>query len=182
MILSAVLTAILMVGCDSAGPPNPSTDKKSVPAQEVAKPDTGAWHIYEPDISPIDGTRTLRLSTGGDGSKLYICSANGKLCGGGKIGVFVTSPCWVVGGDEFGEQYERRVRLRFDSDKFIVDTWGISDDHEAIHPHAPKQFISTLKKHKTLAVEFGCDRSDSGVVIFNLQGLQAALDAAGLKL
>jgi hypothetical protein len=176
------LEAILLAGCNSPQPPAlPVENAKAVPQEQ--KPDIGHWYVQEPKISPIDGTKTQMLSTETTGSRLVLCFKNGKLCGGDVAGVFVTAPCWVDGGEELGTRYKRRVRLRFDTDKFLVETWDISDDHHGIIPHSPKTFISTLKQHKSLALEFGCDRSDPGdVVIFDIQGLEAAIQSAGLRL
>ena len=168
-------------GCNSSPPPATLQTENPKPITQEQKLDIGAWYIQEPRISPIDGTKTQMLSTGPVGRRLVLCFENGKLCGGNNIGVFVTSPCWVDGGEETGTRYKRRVRLRFDMDKFLVEIWGISDDHRGIFPYSPKNFISSLKTHKSLAVEFGCDRSDSDVVTFDIHGLQAAIESAGLK-
>jgi len=171
------LSIILLAGCNSSPPPTVQVENAK-PVPQEHKPDMGLWHVQEPEISPIDGTKTQMLSTGITGSRLVLCFKDGKLC---DVGVFVTSPCWVEGGEELGTRYKRRVRLRFDEDKFLVETWAISDDHRGIFPFSPTNFISTLKRHKVLAVEFGCARYDSDVVTFYIDGLQAALESAGLK-
>jgi len=174
------VSIVLLVGCNS--PPLLTVQVANAkPVPQERKLDIGLWHIQEPEISPIDGRKTQMLSTGTTGSSLVLCFENGKLCGGSNAGVFVTSPCWVEGGEEEFTHHKRRVRLRFDEDKFLVETWGISDDHRGIFPFSPKNFISSLKRHKVLAVEFGCARYDSDVVTFYIDGLQAALESAGLK-
>jgi hypothetical protein len=173
---------VLLSGCSSPQPPPPAVQVESPkPAPPEQKSDIGAWYIQDPEISPIDGVRTQLLSTGPIGTRLAVCFEDGKLCGGKHIGVFVTSPCWVDGGEEEGSFYRRQIRLRFDTDKFLVETWGISDDHHGVFPLSPRTFIASVKQHKSLAVEFGCDRSDSSVVTFEIQGLQAAIEAAGIK-
>ncbi len=179
------ICTFLLPGCNSPDPPDlraPSSPlvENAKPVPQEQKREIGLWDIQEPKISPIDGRKTQMLSTG-TGSRLVLCFENGKLCGGSDAGVFVTSPCWVEGGEELGTRYQRRVRMRFDQDKFLTDTWGISDDHRGIFPHSPQTFISSLKRHKVLAVEFGCARYDSDVMTFSIDGLQAALDSAGLK-
>jgi hypothetical protein len=170
---------VFLTGCNSSYPPPQVENTK--PAPQEQKPDIGAWYIQEPQISPIDGIKTQLLSTGPIGTRVVLCFENGKLCGGDHVGVFVTSPCWVDGGEELGNLYRRRVRLRFDTDRFLVETWGITDDHQGIFPLSQKNFVSSLKKHKSLALEFGCARSDSSVVTFDIHGLQAAIESAGLK-
>jgi hypothetical protein len=174
------LCIILLAGCNSSPPSTPQVEN-AMPVPQERKVDIGLWHVQEPETSPIDGTKTQMLSTGTTGSRLVLCFENGRLCGGSNAGVFVTSPCWVEGGEEEFTQHKRRIRLRFDEDKFLVETWGISDDHRGIFPFSPKNFVSSLKRHKVLAVEFGCARYDSDVVTFYIDGLQAALESAGLK-
>jgi len=179
-IAAGVLLGVTsLYGCNPAAPPQVESAK---PVPQEQKPDIGVWYIQEPTINPIDGVKTQFLSTGPIGSKLVLCFQNGKLCGGKTAGVYVTSPCWVDGGEEEGTFYKRRVRLKFDTDKFLVETWGISDDHLGIFPHSPQSFVATIKKHESLMVEFGCSRNGpDDVVTFNIHGLQAALESAGLK-
>lgn len=172
------LLLLSLMACSSTPPARIASTARA--AETEQKPDIGDWTIQDPKISPIDGVKTQFLYSGSD-PRLALCFENGKLCSRGSLPVFVTSPCFVEGGDEEGTRYERRVRLRFDTDKFLVETWGISDDHSGIYPHSPKTFISALKMHKSLALEFGCARSDSYVATFDIHGLQAALDSAGLK-
>jgi hypothetical protein len=177
------LGIISLPGCGSTNwpPQPPQTKVANSPPQERTQ-DTGAWYIQDPTISPIDGAKTQFVSRGPLGSRLVLCFENGQLCGGRNIAVFVTSPCWVDGGEEEDTRYKRRVRLRFDSDAFLVQTWGISEDHRGIFPYSPKDFISNLKKHESLAFEFGCNRSDSDVVTFDIHNLQAAMDSVDTSL
>ena len=171
VLATLLLGAAYLSGCDSLPAPNPIAPQK---------PDIGEWHIEEPKINAIDGTKTQMITTGDIGSNLVLCFKNGKLCGSGSSGVFVTSPCSIIG--EEAASYRRQVRLRFDDEKFLVETWDITDDQRAISPEAKENFIASLKSHKIFAIEFGCARSDSDVIIFQIHGLQAAIDAAGLKL
>jgi hypothetical protein len=176
------LCVFLLGGCSSTPTPMVQVENaKSAPAQQ--KPDEGLWHIQNPSINPIDGVKTQFLTSEAvPGVRLVICFKNGRLCSHGSIGVYVTAPCWVDGGEELGARYKRRVRLKFDEDKFLVENWNISDDHHAIFPPSQGAFISSLKKHESLKVEFGCDRSDPGdVVTFFIGHLEAALDEAGLR-
>jgi hypothetical protein len=178
--ITVMLSIAFLPGCNSSAPVPRIEGAKSTPQEK--KLEIGEWSIQEPEISPIDETKKQMLSTGTAGSKLVLCFKNGKLCSGNEVGVFVTSPCWVDGGEERYTEYERRVRLRFDKDKFLVETWGISDGHRGIFPRSPKSFVSSLMKHESLALEFGCDRADPGtVVVFDIHGLDAALKTAGLK-
>jgi hypothetical protein len=179
-VLAGILAATL-TGCDSARPRS-SPEATASPSPTAAPIDTGNWVIGDIEVNQMDGTKRQTISTGDVGTRIVICFKNGKLCGGNSFGVFITSPCWVVGGYEPYTNFERVIRIKFDNGKPLNDTWGISDDHSAIGPHAPKQFIEQLKKHQSLAVEFGCDRGDDTVVRYKIQKLQVALDSAGLKL
>lgn len=127
----------------------------------------------------IDGKVTQLLSAGDVGSKVVICFKDGRLCSHGSAAVFVTSPCFVEGTDS---DYGRKVRFKFDWDNNLyVAKWGITDDHRAIFPLSPNPFISNLKKHKTMQLEFGCASYDKSVFVYRIDGLQVALDSAHLK-
>jgi hypothetical protein len=164
------LSIILLAGCNSP-PPSTVQVENAKPVPQEQKPDVGFWNIQEPSINPIDGVRTQFLSVEGPpGTKLVLCFDNGKPC---SVGAYVKSPCWVDGGED--RHYERQVRLKFDEDKFLVQSWGITDDHHGIFPYSPKTFVSNLQRHKVFLLEFGCARWDSDVVTFDIRGLQAAL-------
>jgi hypothetical protein len=71
------------------------------------------------------------------------------------------------------------VRVRFDDEKAVRQSWGIADSHEAIFPHSQKAFIASIKKHKTLWVEFGCASYDNDTVFYDIDGLEESLHSAG---
>lgn len=179
-IVIAMIFSVLLIGCNGAPAKSESEPNNAAPTLTPTPEKATAWRVREAEINPIDGVKSQTLDTGITGSRLVICTKNGKLCSNGDVGVFVTSPCWIDG--DYGTGYKRRVRLKFDSDKFRVETWSIGDDHRGIFPRSQKAFIAELKKHKSLMLEFGCDRSDSNVVTYDVHGLQIALDSAGLSL
>jgi hypothetical protein len=181
-IVTAFVFVILLSACKSPQPLLPQVENPRSALQEQ-KPDVGRWYIQEPEVNPIDGVKTQIIRTDDIGSNVVLCFRNGKLCPGNHVGVYISSPCWVDGGEDEYTRYKRRVRLRFDSDKFSVENWNITDDHRGIFPPSKKSFISSLKAHKSLMFEFGCDRSDPGVVVtFDIHGLQAAVQAANVTL
>jgi hypothetical protein len=167
----------LLGGRNSPKPLIPQTEGTEIVAQQDPKPVTGPWYIQKPTVNPIDGVKTQIIRTNEIGSNVVLCFRNGRLCG---VGVYISSPCWVDGGEEEGTLYKRRVRLRFDADQFLVETWNITDDHRAVFPRSPPTFIANLEKHKSLAFEFGCDRSDSYAETFDIHGLREAIESAGL--
>ena len=84
-------------------------------------------------------------------------------------------------GGEYGE-YETQVRVKFDEEKPLSQTWGIADSHDTLFPnHREAQFLAQILKHKKLIVEFAYYEQTPHVVTFNLTGLAESLNAAGLK-
>lgn len=177
-IIVMCLLSMLFAGCSqvSTAPVPPQSAPEAKPE---AKPKTD-WNVSAPKINPMDKVSTQFVTTW-DIVRLVLCFENGRPCGHGNAPVFVTSPCWID-GNEAGS-YHRKIRVKFDDDKPLVENWGISDDHKGLFPPSPLAFVAELKKHKFLMVEFGCDRSDPGdVITLSVQGLQEALDPANLKL
>lgn len=178
----AFLSVILATSCSSPPPPQSAQAQVSESAPQETKPDIGAWTIQTPQINPMDGTKTQLLSTGPLGVSLVLCFENGKICSGSSAGVFIAAPCVVesnVSGD-VGE-YERRIRVRFDTEKPQSELWGIVDDRKGILPLSDKNFLAELYKHKQLMVEFGCDAGDQDVFTYDIHNLQQAMESAGLK-
>jgi hypothetical protein len=74
------------------------------------------------------------------------------------------------GSDE--EDSSTSVRLRFDEEKLARQTWGITEDHEALYPSGhQKQFLCQLMQHKKLVLEFSYYEQAPRTVIFDLSGL-----------
>jgi hypothetical protein len=145
------------------------------------EPKVGLWHIPPAHVDPIDGVKTQLLTLNVDpGINIVLAFDNGKLRSRkASASVWITAPCIVEGSSETWE-HTRRVRMKFDDDKFIVENWGISDDRKAIFPHS-SNFISNMKRHKSVALELGCDRGDTYVVKAYVEHLQDAIDGAGLR-
>ena len=180
-ISAAFALLIILASCSQVPPPQalptPVGPTTITPNSET-KPKTD-WNVSAGRINPMDNVSTQFVSTGYI-VKLILCFENGKPCGHGNAPVFVTSPCWIE-ADEPG-RYRRTIRVKFDDNKALTERWGITDDHKGLTPPNPGAFVADLKKHKTLMVEFGCDRSDPGeVMTLLIQGLQEALDSAHLK-
>ncbi len=180
--IGAILAFLIsLAGCSEApptqAPPSPVGPTAITPNSET-KPRTD-WSLSAARINPMDNVSTQFVSTGYI-IKLMLCFENGKPCGHGNAPVFVTSPCWIEGDEP--SSHHRTIRVKFDDSKALAEHWGITDDHKGLTPPDPGAFVADLKKHKTLMVEFGCDRSDPGEVIaLSIQGLQEALDSAHLK-
>ncbi len=177
MVLWPLLT---MSGCAPA-----TTDSTPSQATEQATPTPAAqsendWTVSAPKVNPMDGVKQQFVSTG-HLVGLVLCFENGIPCHVPVyVGVADSVHCWIE-GDEVAS-YHRRIRIKFDDGKPRSEIWSITDDHKGLIPPRPQAFIAELKKHRTLMVEFGCDRSDPGdVITLGIRGLQEALDSAGLK-
>jgi hypothetical protein len=146
------------------------------------KPD---WGVSGVSANPIDGSKTEFLTTesvapdGADAdslhyAKLQMCFQNGRLCSGRTVGVALDVHGMVepagYGSDE--EDSSTSVRLRFDEEKLARQTWGITEDHEALYPSGhQKQFLCQLMQHKKLVLEFSYYEQAPRTVIFDLSGL-----------
>jgi len=81
----------------------------------------------------------------------------------------------------YEQEYRTSVRIKFDDEKPTRQTWGISDDHDALFPSGrEKLFLSQVLKHKKLVLEFSYYEKAPRAITFDLPGLAEKLDSAGL--
>ena len=168
------------------------------PCQSIREADPHCgWNAHWEDsgisVNKIDGSKTEFLETeslDADGmdygdlhyATLTLCFENGKLCHGQSIGVAVKVHGMVSPSDDESE-YSTSVRLRFDDGAPTRQTWGISDDHDALFPRGhEKQFATQLKQHKKLILEFSYYEKAPRTVSFDLTGLDGAMQLKGLQL
>lgn len=116
-------------------------------------------------------------------AKLQMCFQDGRLCSGRTVGVALDVHGMVepagYGSDE--EDSSTSVRLRFDEEKLVRQTWGITEDHEALYPSRhQKQFLGQLMQHKKLVVEFSYYEQAPRTVTFDLSGLADKLRSDNL--
>lgn len=142
------------------------------------KPKT-EWHVTEPRINPMNNVSTQFVANG-EAVRIVLCFSDRKPCAHDSVPVYVRSPCWID-GNEPGSHF-RTIQVKFDDQKPTKEVWGITDDNKGLVPPRPRAFVGQLNKHKTMMVQFGCDRSDPGeVVTLDINGLQETLDSANLK-
>jgi hypothetical protein len=148
------------------------------------------WESSGVSTNAIDGTKTEFLSVesndadGIDFGKLHyaelrICFENGKLCGGNavKLGVVVHG---MVAPEE-GSEYSTPVRLKFDDENPLRQTWGIADNHEMLFPfRREKQFMSQLLQHNKIVVEFSYYEKAPRTVTFDISGLTDKMKSENL--
>ena len=123
------------------------------------------WDDSGVSTNAIDGNKTEFLSLessdadGMDFAKLHyaelrICFENGKLCGGKHVGVGVTVH-GMLASEGYESEYSTPVRLKFDEEKPLSQTWGISDSHDTLFPYGrEKQFLNQIMQHNKLVLEF----------------------------
>ncbi|MBZ5719200.1 MAG: hypothetical protein LAO03_02360 [Acidobacteriia bacterium] len=151
------------------------------------------WEDSGVSTNAIDGRKTEFFSMessdadGMDFGKLHyaelrICFDNGKLCGGRHVGVAVNVHGMVEPlGYETGQQYSTAVRLKFDDEKPVSQTWGIADSHDALFPYGrEKQFLALLVQHNKLILEFSYYEKAARTVTFDISGLADKMKAANL--
>jgi hypothetical protein len=143
------------------------------------------WEASGASTNPIDGTKTECLTTesvtpdGADADSLHyaelqMCFQNGRLCSGRTVGVAFDVHGMVepagYGSDE--EDSSTSVRVRFDEEKLARQTWGITEDHEALYPSGhQKQFPGQLMQYNKLVLEFSYYEQTPRSVTFDLSGL-----------
>lgn len=140
------------------------------------------WESSGVSTNAIDGTKTEFVSIessdadGMDFGKLHyaelrICFENGKLCGGQHVGVGVTVH-GMLAPLGYESEYSTPVRFRFDDDRPLRQTWGISDSHDTLFPHGhERQFLTQLMQHHKLVLEFSYYEKAARTVTFDITGL-----------
>jgi hypothetical protein len=152
------------------------------------------WDDSGVSTNAIDGTKKEFLSLdssdadGMDFGKLHyaelkICFENGKFCGGDSVALGVDVHGIVEPlGYETGEEYSTAVRLKFDDEKPVRETWGIADSHDALFPYGhEKRFLSQLLQHEKLILEFSYYEKAARTVTFEISGLAAKMKSQGLQ-
>jgi hypothetical protein len=150
------------------------------------------WENSSVSTNAIDGTKTEFLSVesndadGMDFGKLHyaqlrICFENGKLCAGSvviKVGVAVHG---MVASGGYESQYSTPVRLKFDDENPLHQTWGIADSHEMLFPSGrEKQFMSQLLQHNKVVLEFSYYEKAPRTVTFDTSGLADKMKSENL--
>lgn len=149
------------------------------------------WTDSGVSTNGIDGTKTEHLSLESsepDGTvagrlsyaELGICFENGKLCGHYIVGVGVTVD-GMVDPLDYEHEHETSVRVKFDDERPSRQTWGISDNHEALFPMGrEKPFLLELLKHNKLILEFSYYEKAPRTVTFELSGLGEKMKSIGI--
>jgi len=152
------------------------------------------WEDSGISTNAIDGTKTQFLSlesSDADGidygklhyAELRICFQDGKLCGGQHIGVLVNVHGMVAPlGYETGQEYSTSVRLRFDEEKPLSETWGIADSHDALFPYGhERKFLAQLMQHNRVVVEFSYYEKAARTLTFDISGLVDKMKSQNLE-
>jgi hypothetical protein len=197
LALFAVL--FIFVGCKSgSGVPQKAAEgeKKFDPCENLRElnPHCGwspHWDDTGVSINAIDGTKTEFLSldsSDADGiasgrltyAKLQICFKNGKPCGDSSMSVGV-SVHGMVSPKNYERDHDTSVRLKFDDEKPVRQTWGIADSHDTLFPFGKeKQFLTQLLRHKKLILEFSYYEKAPRTLTFELSDLEEKMKSIGL--
>jgi len=149
------------------------------------------WEDTGVAVNAIDGARSEFLGmestdpVGNDYGSLHyarlkICFENGRLCSGNTIGVGV-AVYGMLASAGYDSEYSTSVRLKFDDEKPLSQTWGISDDHETLYPHGKELlFLNQLQQHNKLVLEFSYFEKSPRAVTFDLSGLAEKMKSANL--
>jgi hypothetical protein len=197
-ISSWILILILLCAGCSQSPPTPKAEPNSSTIATAPSPTptpNSPWYIQDPEVNPIDNSKTQFFSVesvegkqeshyvSGIGSipihkstaKIVLCFHNGKLCGSPSVGARVDI-------DGFVSTDGSVVRLKYDDGQPVRQHWAGTDSHNALFPYGhEKQFFSSLLSHKKLYFEFSKYEEAPQVVTFDVTGLAEAMDQSGLK-
>ncbi len=87
----------------------------------------------------------------------------------------------MVASQGYDSEYSTAVRLKFDDEKPLRQTWGISDDHRMLFPFGrERQFLNQLTQHRKLVLEFSYYEQAARTVTFNLSGLADKMKSEAL--
>ena len=153
------------------------------------------WEDSGVSTNAIDGTKTEFLSlesTDADGmdlgklhyAALRICFDNGKLCGNRHVvGVAVNVHGMIQPlGYGTGQRYSTPVRLKFDDEKPLSQTWGIADSHDALFLSGhEKQFLAQLVQHNKFILEFSYYEKAPQTLTFEVSGLADKMKSQNLE-
>jgi hypothetical protein len=196
--LALCVAAFLLVGCESGSAPQKAAEVKATsdPCENLRQLDPHCgWHPHWNDsgasTNAIDGTKSQFLSLDSsdpDGmtigrmtyAELRVCFENGRLCGHNTIGVGVTVD-GMVSPLNYEHEHNTSVRVKFDDEKAVRQTWGISDDHDTLFPMGrEKPFLFELLKHNKLILEFSYYEKAPRTVTFELSGLGEKMKSSGI--
>jgi len=199
--LAVGLLTLTVIACNKSGSGNTAgtarTDAKYDPCEELRKVNPHCdwkphWDDSGVSVNAIDGTRTEFLaidSSDADGldagrlhfANLRVCFKNGKLCGGRSVGVAVAVH-GIVKPISYEDNYSTSVRLKFDDEKPVSQSWGIADSHDALFPYGKeRQFLIQLLRHNRLVLEFSYYEQAPRTVSFELSGLTDKMKSIGVS-
>lgn len=179
----------LLVACISlfacqGGTRQPTTPETTTAATTPIKP---SWYALRPKTNPIDGVKTQNvILSANENSKdsrqaitLTVSFDNGRLATK-HVGIFVNAG-GMVEPLSYEYQHSTSVRLKFDDEKPVRQTWTITDSDDALAPRDEKGFLTQLLNHQKLALEFSYYHEVPDAFTFDISGLSDVLEKAGLQ-
>lgn len=138
-----------------------ATENKTSNSVKPATPDTkGKWKIEE-ETSPMDDSKTVRLSLTSESypyADLYFRYEEGKLEG-------------FIATDEFLGVRSIRVTTRVDKKSPVTRSWSCSTNYKSVfHPNG-RLLLNVLKKHQKLVVRLTPHGENTRTYTFDLTGL-----------
>src|SRR5258706_542783 len=164
--------AAAMLGLTGCTQPTVSAPQPNLVAA-VPTPPKSAWMVQAPTISAMDGEKSQFLYSWSEETtplheqpRLVLAFDNGRLSKK-HCGVSINAEGMVnPEGGEYGE-YKTHVRVKFDDEKPISQTWSITDSHDALSPHGEAQFLAQMLRHRKLIVEFSYYEKSPETVTFD---------------
>lgn len=122
------------------------------------------WESPQVSVDAM-GTKHERMEAMRDGHTLVV------RCTGRKLDAYIVSDTVV---DSNGEG-RASIRLKFDNDKPVSETWSESTDHRALFSANPLWFVQNLVNTNGLAFEYTPFERAATVVVFHTKDMPQAL-------
>jgi hypothetical protein len=131
-----------------------------------------AWRVTR-ERSPIDDRENIYISRfADDPDRRWVAGQTPPSmhfrCQGSRFEGFVATGA-------VGSYYGSRIRLRFDDDQPITQTWSNGANYSSVFMPDPRAFARAAVAHAVLAFEITTDRLGPQATIFRLGGLREAL-------
>jgi hypothetical protein len=164
----ALFITLGLYGCTGASPTGhiPAQEASSTPVVSPTKPED-KWLVLS-STNELNGTKNLSLS---NSDQIFVrCSP--------KLEGYIVPPLTNLGHSLEPENGHRQhVRYRLDDGPIRDDSWGISDDYEALF--MPRAVIMKLPLAKSIVVEYQPEYTVRKSHKFSLEGLAEAETKVG---
>ncbi|SNS33848.1 zinc-ribbon domain-containing protein [Granulicella rosea] len=160
-VIFAVLlfVAMILLTAKKSGQSTAATTPASVPiSAPVSSADANPTWDKNESVNSIDGVKTT-VYRDSNGRSTIIVRLKGKA-----LEAYVITP-EMVGYDDTS------VRIRFDDERPVRQSWSRSSDYHALFASNPRQFVAKLQASKKLYLEYHPYQKVAETISFDVSGL-----------